>query len=240
MDANGSTAVVTSCDNGLRAPHRATGAVVMAEGSDIAKMVYSAFARFNRDHFSGALAAPLVLLTQAASTRTFGDYIEKDVHGLQSRIRISPAAVRRGQAFVLDVLLHEMIHTWQHEVDGEIERGYRGHGPRFAGQCNKIGAGLGLPPVGVKGRDGLPDCAHWPLVVRPREYYPRPYAAPTRRPPGASSAAAHAPVPAAGRGTRAGRLVALVHTLDNGILEDLVRAAEDELAARKGRQQSDS
>jgi hypothetical protein len=44
--------------------------------------------------------------------------------------------------------------------------------PRFAAKCNQIGATLGLPPVGVKGRHGLPDCAQWPACVRPAGYYP--------------------------------------------------------------------
>lgn len=45
--------------------------------------------------------------------------------GIESRIRIAPAAVRRGELFVLDVLLHEIIHAWQHEVAHDLEIGYR-------------------------------------------------------------------------------------------------------------------
>jgi hypothetical protein len=45
----------------------------------------------------------------------------------------------------------------------------------FAALCNEIGQALGLPPVRSmkkRGKDkDLPSCAHWPLNVRPRDYY---------------------------------------------------------------------
>jgi hypothetical protein len=63
-----------------------------------------------------------------------------------------------------------MIHVWQAETDNR-EPGYAGHGPKFAAECNRIGKALGLAEVGVKGRGGLPDCAGWPLNVRPAGYY---------------------------------------------------------------------
>jgi hypothetical protein len=100
-----------------------------------------------------------------------GDYIDKDVHGIQSRVRLAVKVFDHGHLFALDVLLHELIHAWQAEVVHDREMGYRGHGPKFAAKCNEIGAMLGLPPVGVKGRDGLPDCAQWPMCVRPPDYY---------------------------------------------------------------------
>src|SRR5262249_54286367 len=53
--------------------------------------------------------------------------------------------------------------------------GYKGHGPVFAGECNRIGAALGLPrvrPAKARGKDGhLPSCAQWPHNVRPEGYY---------------------------------------------------------------------
>jgi hypothetical protein len=51
----------------------------------------------------------------------------------------------------------------------------------FAGVCNRIGEALGVGKVGVKGRDGLPDCSYWPMCVRPDGYYPEPFKAPTRQ-----------------------------------------------------------
>lgn len=143
-------------DNDSRPPHRATAAVVEQQGEAPARLLYVAFAEYNARFVGGGLAAPLVLITQAACSRTLGDYCPKDLHGLESRIRILPFAVRRGMAFAIDVLVHEMIHAGQHELTGDLERSYQGHGPGFAAKCNAIGAELGLPPVGVKGRKGLP------------------------------------------------------------------------------------
>lgn len=164
-----------------RRPHVATGRVVAEFGDEPARKLYAAFHTYNERFFRGRLGSPLVLITQAKSSRTLGDYVPRDVHGLESRIRISPAALKRGELFMLDVLLHEMVHAFAQEISGDLETGYRGHGPAFAAECNRIGALLGLPAVGVKGRDGLPDCAHWPLNVRPDGYYPEPYTPPTRR-----------------------------------------------------------
>ncbi len=171
-------AVAKNSDKNLRAPHRATRAVVRAEGSAEVRALYTAFALFNRAHFRRRLAEPLVLVTQTG--RALGDYIARDEHGLRSRIRIAPKVLARGQLFMLDVLLHEMVHAWMHEVEDAHESGYRGHGPLFASVCNRIGAKLGLPEVGVKGRDGLPDCSYWPMNVRPEGYYPEPFTAAKR------------------------------------------------------------
>jgi hypothetical protein len=72
----------------------------------------------------------------------------------------------RGGRFrlVADVFLHETVHQWQHEVLGDLEDGYHGHGPKFRDQCNRIGALLGLPPVRTskaRGKDkALPSCAY--------------------------------------------------------------------------------
>lgn len=160
----------------------ATGKVVGLFGTKPAKDIYAAYNDYNRRFFADKLGVPFLLITQAKSARTLGDYIGRDEHGLESRIRISPAAVKRGPRFVKDVLLHEMIHAWQMEVEKDGENSYRGHGPKFAAECTRIGKRLGLAAVGVKGRDGLPDCAHWPMIVRPEGYYPEAYTPPTRKP----------------------------------------------------------
>jgi hypothetical protein len=153
-----------------RAPHRATRAVVDVEGHELVRELYTAFDRFNREHFAGQLAAPLILVTYT-SPRAFGDHQAKDAHGLRSIVRIHPRTLERGALFACDIVLHEMVHVWQSEIAGDTEKGYRGHGPVFARQCNAIGKRLGLPAVGVKGRKDLPDCAQWPINVRPAGYY---------------------------------------------------------------------
>lgn len=220
-----------------RAPHKATGAVVAQSGEPVAQELYRAFLALNKAHFGGKLAAPLVLIMTAKTPRTLGDYIAKDVHGLESRIRIAPQALKRGMLFTLDVLLHEMVHAWQIEVDRNGEDGYRGHGPRFAHMCNEIGKQLGLPAVGVKGRDGLPDCKHWPENVRPAGYYPEPFVAPTRKKP------APAPAPESdsdGEGEEPrrtpgalGKVLAAIRELPTEELQRLHDAIGEELAERE-------
>lgn len=224
--------VPTGSDN--RAPHRATAAIVEMSGHDGVKAVYAAFAEFNARFFGGLLASPLVLVT-LVNSRAYGDYIARDVHGLESRIRVSPGVFRKGAAFVLDVLLHEMIHAWAQEVAGDLERGYRGHGPKFAAKCNEIGAALGLPPVGVKGRDGKPDCAYWPLNVRPEGYYPTRWTKPKRgkgkdEPTGEGEGQddeGAAPSPALLEKFRA-----LLGTLNRATLEGFAAAVAEELERR--------
>src|SRR4051794_35137157 len=59
------------------------------------------------------------------------------------------------------------VHPW--------DASYKDHGPRFAAECNRIGAILGLPPVrpakaGGKNED-MPSCAHSPHCVRPDDFY---------------------------------------------------------------------
>jgi hypothetical protein len=172
-------------------------------GTEVPRALYRAFDAFNAEHFGGQLGAPLLFVTQTSSARALGDYCGRDVHGLRSRIRLAPKVIARGERFALDVLLHEMVHAWCSEVGGDTEPGYKGHGPKFAAKCNEIGARLGLPPVGVKGRGGLPDCAQWPSCVRPEGYYPpateKP-ARPSRRKAAAADASPDqdgpAPVPA--------------------------------------------
>jgi hypothetical protein len=154
-----------------RAPHVTTRAVVDVHGMEIVRELYAAFDRLNEAHFEGRLAPPLILVAHTSSPRALGDHCDRDVHGLRSRIRVHPKILERGLLFALDILLHEMVHTWQGEIAGDLEEGYRGHGPLFAGRCNAIGQSFGLPEVSPKGRHGKPDCAQWPLNVRPPGFY---------------------------------------------------------------------
>lgn len=79
------------------------------------------------------------------------------------------------ERYVEDVLLHEMVHQYNHEVLKEPDGSYRGHGPFFRDQCNRIGDMLNLPKVRTckaRGEDkDLPSCSQWPHCVRPEDYY---------------------------------------------------------------------
>ena len=149
--------------------------------------IYNFWNNWNDEFFDAEMLSPYIVLSAPSSPRAEGDCAAVSGFGGRSQIRIRPSLLtgtyprlRRGHTaegrrlYVLDVLLHEMIHQWQQEVTGIVERSYHGHGPSFRDKCNEIDAKLGLPPVGLKTRRGtltLPNCAHWPSNVRPTGYY---------------------------------------------------------------------
>jgi len=150
---------------------------VRSLGSSFVRKLHPFFARANREYFRGQLSEPF-LFVGATAPRAFAGHSEiwrnpiaQTAQGVRRVIILQRRVLACGFFFASDVLLHEMIHMWQVECEGDTESGYRGHGPKFAGQCNAIGARLGLSPVGVKGRKGLPDCARWPVCVRAAGHY---------------------------------------------------------------------
>lgn len=151
--------------------------------------LYERWHAFNRRFYDGILAPPYITfgsprIPQALGTcATMSDWggrlqicIRSTlVDGRHRLLRPGPAFLPGRMQFVDDVLLHEMIHQWQFEVRGDAEASYKGHGPVFAGECNRIGALLDLPPVRPAKQRGpqaaLPSCASWPHNVRPAAYY---------------------------------------------------------------------
>jgi hypothetical protein len=147
-------------------------AVVARDGTMDAKALFVAYEAINCAFFDGALPPATLLWTAPGSPRAYADHIAVDEHGIRFRIRVSPSIRKYGLSFVLDVVMHEMVHAACNHLDRDNETGYRGHGPKFSARCNAIGAVLGLAEVAPKGkRSGKPDCAQWPLNVRPLGYY---------------------------------------------------------------------
>jgi hypothetical protein len=136
---------------------------VQQEGRQAPRALYEGFAAYNAEHFDGALKQSLILLTAPASPRAEGDYVAQDVHGIPSRIRISPRFERIGIQYLQDILLHEMVHAWQAEVLNDLEKGYKGHGPKFCQKANEIGTKLGLAPVAYSGPT-------WPPIPAARSH----------------------------------------------------------------------
>lgn len=150
-----------------RAVHVALKASVEARGDDAPRVLYDAFEVFNRACFEDKLGPPCILVSPPGSPRALGDYSPRDMHGLTSRIRIAPHVFARGLREAIGTLVHEMIHAWCSEVLGDLEKGYRGHGPKFASKANEISQQYGFPEVFPHGRGGL-DASGWPyLVVAP-------------------------------------------------------------------------
>lgn len=165
------------------AVHVALGDSISRQGTDNARWLLETYKRYNTALFAGALIQdPCILLSPPSSPRALGDYCALDDHGLESRIRIRPSVLSKGNRFASDVLLHEMIHAWVHEVDVRPRdgKGYRGHGPVFADIANTIGEQLGLPQVHVR---RAPRASAWPMCVRPADYYELRQATPRKKPP---------------------------------------------------------
>jgi hypothetical protein len=169
--------------------------------------LYRRWSTWNDEYFGGRLVAPYFLFSEPSCPRSYGDCSRVSCFGGYGQIRIRPSLVtgrhkhlRPGpeyaegrRRFVEDVALHECIHAYTLEVLDDAEPSYKGHGPTFARECNRIGAALGLPPVRpakARGKDkDLPTCAEWPHCVRPPDYYLGAYV-----PPGGGKAGAKAKV----------------------------------------------
>lgn len=161
-----------------RRVHRALRRTVTRDGEDMPKFLYACFAMFNAAFFDNRLGEPMILISPPTSARAEGDYTKKDLHGLTSRIRLAPNMLRHGVRWIVATLLHEMVHAWAHEVNGDTEESYRGHGPKFAAKCNEIGEQLGFPTVAPKGRKGRHEkthnAAHWPELPEGDDRFVKP------------------------------------------------------------------
>ena len=151
--------------------------------------LYGLWDSINGDHFRGVCIKPHILLAEPKTPRALGDHAPVSGWGSKNQIRLRPSLLdgthkllRPGDVFaegrmryVEDVLLHESVHQYCDEALHADEKSYKGHGPVFAGECNRIGEALGLAPVRpAKARGKLkdrPSCAQWPHNVRPADYY---------------------------------------------------------------------
>lgn len=152
-------------------------------------LLYQNWETWNQTYFGNQMTVPYILLgtprypMALGSTQSISDFGGK----MQITLRHSvvngthPHLINGSQnmtgldRFLLDVFLHEVVHQYCFEVLGKPEEAEKGHGPVFADECTRIGALLGLPPVGParssKRAAGVPSCAQWPLNVRPQGYY---------------------------------------------------------------------
>lgn len=161
-------------------------------------ILYTSWDDWNEKFFDGALITPCIFLAEPKTPRALADCTSVSAFGARSQIRIRPSlldgthkyinpnAVFLGRIrFIADTLLHEMIHQWQEEILGNVEKSYKGHGSLFAGKCNKIGEVLKLPIVRLakaRGKDkDMPSCAQWPHNVRPLDFYMGAYVPPEEK-----------------------------------------------------------
>jgi hypothetical protein len=143
-----------------------------------------------RDYFHGMELPPIKIGLLSSPRSTYGCHFSRGDHGLLSEIVINknlfisdyPGIVRTPKTepgfvrLILDILLHELVHSYCAFRLMLPEHSYQGHGPVFARECNRIGAMLGLDRVRhskSKRREdkGLKKCNYWPQCVRPADYY---------------------------------------------------------------------
>lgn len=145
--------------------------------------------RWNKKFFDGKMVVPYILLAQPTHPSAIGTYCPVTSFGKAAEIQIRPTVAWGGHPlvksggdfaagrfrYVADILLHEMIHQWQHEVVKNLEETQAGHGRIFRDKCNEIGKCLRLEPVRTakaRGKDrDRPSCSQWPHNVRPPGYY---------------------------------------------------------------------
>ena len=150
--------------------------------------LYRAWWDSNNDFFGGHLLEPHLALGRTAP-RCLGHCMPCTDYGAKVQISLNagltfgtnsdlvihawPPAEGTGR-FIQDLLLRFTVQHYVLEVLEEEERGYRGFGPQFVIQANRIGATLGLGPVVVRRRasdDQQPIASGWPHCVRPASYY---------------------------------------------------------------------
>jgi hypothetical protein len=91
-------------------------------------------ARFNADHFRGALRSLEVRVSRRMRAR-LGHYMAGTVTGEPPEIAISRRHLRRhGWDEALQTLLHEMVHQWQDEQGMPID-----HGAAFRRKAREVG-----------------------------------------------------------------------------------------------------
>jgi len=158
------------------------------------ELLYDQWSDYNRTFFADALLPPYILVAPTVSPMAYGDTRTVSDFGGTTQITIKRTLVdgthshfeagthdQVGQErFVLDVLLHEVVHQYCIEALGKPEFAEKGHGLIFAGECTRIGGLIGLPPVGParasRRKPGLASCGQWPHNVRPTNYYRGAYA----------------------------------------------------------------
>lgn len=150
--------------------------------------LYDSWRNSNRELFDGKLVEPHLAfgrtaprsLGHCAATTGYGGRLEITlsealVFGTNRDWTVRPWPAEGTRSCIEDLLLRLTVRQYCLEVLEAPERGYRGFGPLFVREANRIGLGLGLAPV-VERRRGPDDqreplASGWPHCVRSRRYY---------------------------------------------------------------------
>jgi SprT-like family protein len=103
------------------------------EDEPLAARLAEYHARYNAEHFDGALSSVPVRVSRRMRSRLGHYTAAKDGQGAE--IAISWRHLRRhGWSEALHTLLHEMVHQWQDESGLPLD-----HGPRFRAKAREVG-----------------------------------------------------------------------------------------------------
>ena len=103
------------------------------EDEPLAARLAEHHARYNAEHFGGALSSVPVRVSRRMRSRLGHYTAAKD--GEVAEIAISWRHLRRhGWSEALHTLLHEMVHQWQDESGLPLD-----HGPRFRAKAREVG-----------------------------------------------------------------------------------------------------
>ena len=163
-------------------------AVSQADGpyKEFIPRLSQAWQKFNELYFDGSLTPAYIAITSPVSPKAIADCSIWSSYGGKHQIRIrenvingeykgfnSNHSIENRWLYILDVLLHEQVHQWQHEILDIYDDGYEGHGEEFTNKVNLIGLSLGLPLVDKRRRKdkSIAISSQWPKNVRPAGYY---------------------------------------------------------------------
>ena len=151
--------------------------------------LYSKWRFYNETFFEGKLAVPHIGIAKTGPRR-FSECDHTTDYGGMMNILIAARVVFGTDQklvktkdlttiglwrFIFDLLLGETVKQFVLEVLGDGEEGWRGRGPLFCREANRIGELLGLPVVEPRRRAfrgmGQPVAAFWPWALRPEGYY---------------------------------------------------------------------
>jgi hypothetical protein len=155
--------------------------------------LYDAWREFNDEYFGGGLTEPHLALGRTAPrclghcarTTDYGGRVQIVlnaglVFGTNRELIIRPWMAKDGttaqgaERFIRDLVLRLTVRQYVLEALEDEEPGYRGFGPRFAREANRIGDRLGLPRVVARNRGtdrASPLGRGWPHCVYPATRY---------------------------------------------------------------------
>lgn len=155
--------------------------------------LYASWGEFNEEFFAGEghptgrLRVPHLAIGRSAprslghcsGTTDYGGKVQLTlnaglVFGTNLEWVVSPLPAVGTRRFINDLLLRLAVRQYVLETLGDEEPGYRGYGPKFVEQANRIGVALGLGPVVARRRGTVSReqvASGWPHCVRPPGYY---------------------------------------------------------------------